>query len=94
VRLAPPAGSYVLPDPLPSRPLFVTAGSGITPVMGMLRALVARDSLPQGVLVHVAADSEAVIFGAELRRLSRRHPAFDLHEHHDAARRPVPALHA
>lgn len=93
VRLAPPAGSYVLPDPLPSRLLFMTAGSGITPVMGMLRALVARDALPQVVLVHVAPDPEAVIFGTELRRLARRHPAFDLHEHHDAAAgRFLPAM--
>jgi ferredoxin-NADP reductase len=85
VRLAPPAGEYVLADPLPSRLLFVTAGSGITPVMGMLRGLVARDALPDVVLVHLAPGREDVIFGAELRRLARRHPAFALHKHHDAA---------
>jgi len=84
VRLAPPAGEYVLPDPLPSRLLFVTAGSGITPVMGMLRDLVARDALPDVALVHIAPTRDAVIFGAELRRLARRHAGLCLHEHHDA----------
>jgi ferredoxin-NADP reductase len=83
VRLSPPAGRYVLPDPSPPRLLFVTAGSGITPVMGILRDLVARTALPQVVLVHVAPRREDVIFGAELRRLSRRHPSLHLHEHHD-----------
>jgi ferredoxin-NADP reductase len=84
VRLAPPAGEYVLPDPVPSRLLFVTAGSGITPVMGMVRELVARGALPWVVLVHVAPRADEVIFGAELRRLARRHREFELREHHDA----------
>ncbi|HEY2198918.1 MAG TPA: FAD-binding oxidoreductase, partial [Mycobacterium sp.] len=40
VRLAAPQGNFVLPDPAPPAMLFVTAGSGITPVMSMLRTLV------------------------------------------------------
>ena len=84
VQLAPPAGEYVLPDPPPSRMLFVTAGSGITPVMGMLRDLHARGALPDVALVHIAPTRDAVIFGAELRRLARRHAGLCLHEHHDA----------
>src|SRR3954447_11886727 len=34
VRLAPPTGEFVLPDPVEDPLLFVTAGSGVTPVMG------------------------------------------------------------
>src|SRR5579875_2765728 len=37
VRLAAPQGNFVLPDPAPPAVLFVTAGSGVTPVMSMLR---------------------------------------------------------
>jgi ferredoxin-NADP reductase len=85
VRLAPPNGDYVLPHPLPERLLFVTAGSGVTPVMAMLRDLIGRDALPDTVLVHLAPSADAVIFGAELRRLGRRRPALCLHEHHDDA---------
>ena len=39
VRLALPEGDFVLPDPPPARMLFLVGGSGITPVMAMLRTL-------------------------------------------------------
>ena len=39
VRLGGVEGTFVLPDPLPRRMLFVSAGSGITPIMSMLHAL-------------------------------------------------------
>jgi stearoyl-CoA 9-desaturase NADPH oxidoreductase len=82
VRLTPPAGDYVLPEPAPARLLFVTAGSGITPVMGMLRALAAQGTLRDVTLVHIAPRPCEVIFGAELRGLARR-GELRLHEHHD-----------
>jgi ferredoxin-NADP reductase len=47
--------------------LFVTAGSGITPVMGMLRAHL--HELDDVVLVHSAPTGRDVVFGTELRRL-------------------------
>jgi ferredoxin-NADP reductase len=52
--------------------LFVTAGSGITPVMGMLRNhLHELDDRPESVvLVHSAPTPADVIFGADLRRLA------------------------
>ncbi|WP_106396867.1 ferredoxin reductase [Actinocorallia populi] len=63
VALGEPEGDFVLP-PEQGKPLFVTAGSGITPVMSMLRAGV-RDA----VLVHSAPSRPSVIFGPELRRM-------------------------
>jgi ferredoxin-NADP reductase len=39
VGLTRPEGEFVLPEPPPSSLLFLTAGSGITPVMAMLRSL-------------------------------------------------------
>ena len=85
VRLAPPAGEFVLPAVLDEPLLFVTAGSGITPVMGMLRALASAGPLPDLAHVHLAPARDAAIFGAELRRLARTHPRMALHEHHDDA---------
>lgn len=61
-------GDFVLPPEPPERVLFVTAGSGITPVMGMLRG--ALDELRDVVLVHSAPTSDDVIFAAELRHLA------------------------
>src|SRR5580704_8860072 len=45
VRLGGVEGSFVLPDPLPRRLLFISAGSGITPIMSMLRSLSRADRL-------------------------------------------------
>jgi hypothetical protein len=45
VRLTPAEGDFVLPEPLPDRLLFLTAGSGITPVAAMLRSLAAAGFL-------------------------------------------------
>jgi ferredoxin-NADP reductase len=65
------AGDFTLGTRAPAKILFVTAGSGITPVMGMLRNLQA-DSAADIVVVHVAPTSDDVIFGAELRALAAR----------------------
>ncbi|MDM4718744.1 ferredoxin reductase [Micromonospora sp. WMMA1363] len=69
VQLDQAQGDFVLPTPAPARVLFVTAGSGITPVMGMLRggALAGADV----TLVHSAPTPAEVIFGAELRELAK-----------------------
>ncbi|MEU8239943.1 ferredoxin reductase [Actinoplanes missouriensis] len=65
-----PTGDFVLPPRRPGKALFVTAGSGITPVMGMLRT--AAHELPDAVVVHSARTEEDVVFGSELRDLHRQ----------------------
>jgi ferredoxin-NADP reductase len=80
VRLAAPQGDFVLPDPPPDKVLFLTAGSGLTPVMGMLRMLHRRDSMPDVVLVHSAPGQQDVLFREELHRLAEQHPSLHLHE--------------
>ncbi|OLT27299.1 stearoyl-CoA 9-desaturase [Actinomadura sp. CNU-125] len=69
VRLGAAEGGFVLPRVVPERLLFVTAGSGITPVMSMLRHLAERGARADVVLLHSARTADDVIFGAELRRL-------------------------
>ncbi|WP_291473170.1 iron-sulfur cluster-binding domain-containing protein [Corynebacterium sp.] len=39
IRLSAPGGDFHLPDPVPEKILFVTAGAGVTPVMSILRWL-------------------------------------------------------
>lgn len=65
VHLDQATGDFVLPRQRPARALFITAGSGITPVMGMLRNHL--DELDDVVVVHSAPTREDVIFGGELR---------------------------
>src|SRR6202000_1000064 len=78
VRLAAPQGNFVLPDPAPPAVLFVTAGSGITPVMSMLRTLVRRDQITDVIHLHSAPTAADVMFGAELERLLRDRPGYRL----------------
>lgn len=72
LRIGPPAGDFVLPDPVPEKLLFVTAGSGITPVMGILRELAAtrRSTLGGAVVVHCDRTPADVVFRGELRALA------------------------
>ncbi|MFC4946366.1 ferredoxin reductase [Pseudonocardia sp. GCM10023141] len=72
LRIGPPAGEFVLPEPVPEKLLFLTAGSGITPVMGMLRELAASrpEALDGAVLVHCDRTSPELIFGPELRAMA------------------------
>ena len=69
VQLEQAEGEFVLPQPLPDKLLLVTAGSGITPVIGMLRNLFSRRRQPDVdiVLVHVNQRADTAIFRDELR---------------------------
>jgi ferredoxin-NADP reductase len=76
LTLAQPEGSFVMPDDRPVRPLFITAGSGITPVASMLRSLAARGAMPDAVHLHYARTPGEVIFGDELRAMARAYPGY------------------
>jgi ferredoxin-NADP reductase len=81
VRLAAPQGNFVLPDPAPPSVLFLTAGSGITPVMSMLRTLARRGGIggPGHVVhVHSAPTESDVMFADELARLHEAHDGYQL----------------
>ena len=80
VRLGGVEGTFVLPDPLPERLLFVSAGSGMTPIMSMLRSLSGRGRMQDVVHVHCARSAEQVIFRDELLAIDRRHRGYRLHE--------------
>lgn len=87
VRLAAPKGDFVLPDPPPAKILFLTAGSGITPIMSMLRTLdrraVERElDLPDVVHLHSAPTAENVMFRFELERFDATHDRFRVHVRH------------
>jgi stearoyl-CoA 9-desaturase NADPH oxidoreductase len=80
VSLSKIEGEFVLPDPPPKKALFISAGSGITPIMSMLRHLDHYDQIGDVVHLHSARHSDEVIFGPELRELAERRSGFRLHE--------------
>lgn len=70
VQLDQAAGEFTLGPQAPSKILFLTAGSGVTPVMGMLRNM--TDASADVIVVHSAPTADDVIFGGELRMLARQ----------------------
>ena len=78
VRLAAPQGNFVMPDPAPASVLFITAGSGITPVMSMLRTLARRDQITDVVHLHSAPTESDVMFAAELAKMQTGYEGYRL----------------
>ncbi|MCV7223650.1 ferredoxin reductase [Mycolicibacterium elephantis] len=92
-------GDFTLPAQRPRRILFVSGGSGITPVMSMLRTLRAEGFTGEVAFVHYARAAEDVCYRAELDAMpdvkvlygyTRSTEGADLHgrfgaEHLDAA---------
>ena len=79
VRLGGVEGTFVLPDPAPERLLFISAGSGITPIMSMLRSLDRDEALADVVHLHSSRTAEGVIFGEQLRDIDSRRPGYRPH---------------
>jgi ferredoxin-NADP reductase len=65
IQLDQAAGDFVLPAAKPAKVLYLTAGSGITPAMGMLR----EHELDDVVMVHSAPRPQDVVFRNDLHDL-------------------------
>ena len=79
VRLGGVEGTFVLPSPAPPKLLFVSAGSGITPIMSMLRSLAGSGPVGDAVHIHSARTERGVIFADRLREIDSAHEGFALH---------------
>ena len=66
VMLDQATGDFTLPTPAPAKVLFLTAGSGITPVIGMLRNHLGE--LGDVAHLHCAPTASDVVFARELRQ--------------------------
>lgn len=77
-----PQGDFYMPDAQPVKPLFITAGSGITPAKSMVTSLIARERLPDSVHIHYAPHEFDVIFGQELRKVAQTQQRYKLCEVH------------
>jgi ferredoxin-NADP reductase len=94
VSLGGVEGDFTLPEELPEKMLFISAGSGITPIMSMLRSLEHRGELNDVVLIHSARNEDDVIFGEQLREMERNNDGFKLHaQYTKEAGRLEPARH-
>jgi ferredoxin-NADP reductase len=87
VRLALPEGDFVLPDPPPAKMLFLVGGSGVTPVMAMLRTMDRRSqsngrAMPDVVMHYSSPTEDRMIFRDELAALEERHDGLTVHRLH------------
>jgi stearoyl-CoA 9-desaturase NADPH oxidoreductase len=80
VSLSKIEGDFVLSEPPPAKLLFISAGSGVTPIMSMLRHLDHYDQLNDAVQLHSARRGDEVIFGDDLRAIANKREGFRLHE--------------
>lgn len=79
VHLSQAEGDFVLPDRVPEHVVMVSGGSGITPVMSMLRSLQRRTHRGRVTFVHYAQSPAHQIFAAELDAVRRSGHGVDVH---------------
>ncbi|GAB2956322.1 hypothetical protein LWP59_34920 [Amycolatopsis acidiphila] len=68
--LSAPDGQFTLPTPRPSRILFISGSSGITPVLSMLRTLADGKHRGEIVFSHYASGADDVLHHDELAQQS------------------------
>lgn len=79
LELGPAFGQMILPERIDGRWLFLAAGSGVTPLMAMLRSL-AMQGMPTPLdLVYWARNRAELCFADELRALAAAHANFRVH---------------
>ncbi|MGA2321644.1 MAG: ferredoxin reductase [Solirubrobacteraceae bacterium] len=73
VGLTQAQGEFVLGDPRPERVLLISGGSGITPVMAMLRTLCDEGFEGEVGFLNYARSFELALYSAELDQLAHRY---------------------
>lgn len=73
VGLSEADGDFRLPAKRPYRILLISGGSGITPVMSMLRTLCAEGHTGAVAFLHYAPDPEHAIYRRELEEIAAAH---------------------
>ncbi|RJO77587.1 ferredoxin reductase [Nocardia panacis] len=73
VDLAPAAGVFRLADPRPDRVLLISGGSGITPVLSILKTLAAEDYRGEVTFLHYAKSPESVPHRDEIEAIAKAH---------------------
>jgi stearoyl-CoA 9-desaturase NADPH oxidoreductase len=71
-------GDFLLPDTRPDSILLIGGGSGITPLMAIIRTLCAEEHPGKIALLQYAPDPERTIYREELDRLAAENPNFTL----------------
>ncbi len=84
IHLGSAQGDFVLPDPRPDRLALISGGSGITPVLSMLRTLFDEGHSGEIHFIHYARTAADWLYRAEVQALAARHA--NLHVRYIATR--------
>lgn len=76
------SGGFVLPSPRPPRIVLISGGSGITPVLSMLRTLITEGHQSPISFIHYARTPEDVPYRSELDALDRTLDHVDVQFHY------------
>ncbi|MFW0791193.1 ferredoxin reductase [Gordonia sp. CPCC 205333] len=71
-------GDFTLPDDLGANAVFISGGSGITPVLSMMRTLIANGYTGTITFVHYARTPDDVPYGVELETFATAYDNLDL----------------
>lgn len=74
LHLGEAQGEFVLPQPRPRRLALISGGSGITPVLSMLRTLIDESHGGEIAFVHYARTPADWLYAPEVRELAAWHP--------------------
>lgn len=74
VHLGVASGSFSLPEVRPERLLLLSGGSGITPVLSMLRTLCDEGHAGEVIFVHYARTAADWLYQPQVERLAAEHP--------------------
>lgn len=76
--LSSPQGQFTLPRPRPPHLLLVSGGSGITPVLSMLRTLCSEGHRQPVTFLHYCLTPGDLVYGAELAEIAQKYPNVDV----------------
>ncbi len=72
LQLSPAEGGFALPASRPARIVLISGGSGMTPVLSMLRTLCDEGYAGQITFLHYCANAQSLLYADELALLERQ----------------------
>jgi len=82
IEVLEPIGNFVLSEePGKRKVVFISGGSGITPILSMLKTVLSDEKDAEVYLIYVNSDLDNVIFKDDLHELERSHDNFKVHHH-------------
>jgi ferredoxin-NADP reductase len=74
LHLSAAAGDFVMPERRPARLALISGGSGVTPIIAMLRTLVSEEHAGPVEFVHYARTAADFLYRPQVEAIARAHP--------------------